>query len=105
MNQIINEYPSGMSASGRPAKQPRTPFGQRMAEAREKAAPRQVQLAGKLGITQPIVAYREREPVALRPKQILKLAEVLKTSTDELMGAPAAFGWRKGTTGKARQFF
>ena len=105
MNQIINEYPSGMSASGRPAKQPCTPFGQRMAEAREKAAPRQVQLAGKLGITPPIVAYREREPVALRPKQILKLAEVHKTSTDELMGAPAAFGWRKGTTGKARQFF
>ena len=99
MNQIINEYPSGMSASGRPAKQPRNPFGQRMAEAREKAALRQVQLAGKLGITQPIVAYRERELVALRAEQFTVLADILNARADVLLGRTSGQLAPKGPPG------
>lgn len=105
MNQIINEYLSGMSASGRPAKQPRTPFGQRMAEAREKAGLRQVQLAGKLGITQPIVAYREREPVALRAEQFTVLADILNVRADVLLGRTSGQLAPKGPPGKLRQAF
>ncbi len=105
MNQIISGYHPGMTIAGRPAKQPRTPFGQRMADAREKAGLTQAQVAEKLGVTQPVVAYWEREPVALRPEQILRLAEVLNTSIDVLVGNPAAVSRREGPTGKARLFF
>ena len=58
-------YVAGMKA-GRPAQRPRTPFGERMAEARELAGMTQLQLAEKVGASQEVIAYWERKPVALR---------------------------------------
>ncbi len=105
MNQITSKSPPGMPASGRPAKQPRTPFGQRMAEAREKAGLTQVQLAEKLGITQPVVAYWEREPVALRAEQLTALADILNVSADVLLGRSSRQLAPKGPPGKLRRVF
>ena len=49
-----------MHAGGRPASQPRSPLGQRIAAAREQAGISQAHLAERLGVTQPTVAYWER---------------------------------------------
>jgi transcriptional regulator with XRE-family HTH domain len=105
MIHITSDYLSGMSG-GRPAKQPRTPFGERIAQAREKTGLTQQQLADKLGVSQPVIAYWEREPVALRADQLATLADVLDVSADYLLGrhdakAPSP----KTPPGKLRQVF
>ena len=91
--------------TGRPSTRPRTPFGQRLLGIREAAGLSQAQVAAQLGITQNAYAYWERNPVALRPDQFLKLAEVLKISMAKLVGNPAAARRRENPAGKARQFF
>lgn len=103
--RMIDSYPLGMTA-GRPAKQPRTPFGQRMAKARELAGLTQAQVAARMGVTQPVIAYWEREPVALRIEQLAALADALGISADYLLGRPDAQPPSlKGPTGKVRQVF
>lgn len=61
--------------TGRPAKKERTAFGQRLHALREQAGLSQQQLADRIGLTQRAYAYWERHPVALRPDQLLKVAE------------------------------
>jgi transcriptional regulator with XRE-family HTH domain len=102
--RTTTNYPLGMAA-GRPAKQPRTPFGQRVTKAREVAGLTQVQLAERVGVTQPVVAYWEREPVALRAEQLAALADALGVSGDYLLGRSGKEPSLKGPTGKARQVF
>lgn len=97
-------YPLGMAA-GRPARQPRTPFGQRMAQAREHAGLTQAQLAARMGITQPVVAYWEREPVALRIEQLAALADALGVSADYLAGRSTKPPALKGPPSKLRVAF
>jgi transcriptional regulator with XRE-family HTH domain len=71
-------YVAGMKA-GRPTQRPRTPFGERIAQARELAGITQLQLAHKLGVSQEVVAYWERKPVALRAEQLAALADGART--------------------------
>lgn len=71
---------------GRPARRPRTPFGERIAQARERAGLTQVQLAERLGTTQGNITSWEREVVALRPEQLNELADALGVSADYLLG-------------------
>lgn len=71
---------------GRPAKKERTPFGQRLHALREQAGLSQQQLADRIGLTQRAYAYWERHPVALRPDQLLKVAEALNVSVEDLVG-------------------
>ncbi len=105
MARMIDCYPPGVAA-GRPAKQPRTAFGQRIAKAREAAGLTQAQLAAHMGVTQPVVAYWEREPVALRPDQLAALADALGITADYLLGRPDAKpSTPKGPPGKLRQAF
>jgi ribosome-binding protein aMBF1 (putative translation factor) len=56
---------------GRPTTKPRTDFGQRLTEARERAGMTQQQLAEKPGTSQRAIARWERDSVALRPDQLL----------------------------------
>jgi transcriptional regulator with XRE-family HTH domain len=105
MNGATMGYISDMK-TGRPGKQERTPFGERVAQARELAGLTQQQVADKLGTTQRVIAYWEREPVALRAEQLAALAETLNVSSDHLLGRPdAKSASLKGPTGKSRQFF
>ena len=97
-------YPPCMTA-GRPARQPRTPFGQRMAQARDLAGLTQAQLVARVGVTQPVVAYWEREPVAQRIEQLASLADALNVSVDYLAGCPTKPPIPKGPPGKLRQAF
>jgi len=72
--------------TGRPAKYPRTPFGERLYAARLATGFSQAQVAKKLGITQMGYAVWERHPVALRPEQIEQITEILEISPNYLFG-------------------
>ncbi|MDP9176033.1 MAG: helix-turn-helix domain-containing protein [Planctomycetota bacterium] len=97
-------YVAGMKA-GRPTQRPRTPFGERIAQARELAGMTQLQLAEKLGVSQEVVAYWERKPVALRAEQLAALADALNVTADSLLGRPTKQPAPKGPPGKLRQAF
>jgi transcriptional regulator with XRE-family HTH domain len=91
--------------AGRPAKRERDPFGQRLYALREQAGLSQQQLADRLGLTQRAYAHWERHPVALRAEQLLKLAQALNVSVDDLVGTNGKKKRGTGPAGKMRQLF
>lgn len=91
--------------TGRPAKKERTAFGQRLHTLREQAGLSQQQLADKIGLTQRAYAYWERHPVALRPDQLLSVAQALNVSVDDLVGTNGTRKRGSGPTGKMKQLF
>ena len=90
---------------GRPTTKPRTPMGERIASARDLAGLTQSQLAGKLGTTQRVVTYWEREPVALKAEQLSALAEALGVSGDFLLGRGETKVRGQGPAGRLRLLF
>ncbi|HYR77924.1 MAG TPA: hypothetical protein VEM96_19060 [Pyrinomonadaceae bacterium] len=50
-------------------------------------------------------AYWERHPVALRPDQLLSLAQALNVSVDDLVGTNGTKKRGAGPTGKMKQLF
>src|SRR5260370_22058452 len=99
LTQELSPY-TPLVKTGRPAKRERTPFGQRLHTLREQAGLSQQQLADRLGLTQRAYAHWERNPVALRPEQLLSLAETLNVSVEALVGTN---GTRKRGTGPTGQ--
>jgi len=97
-------YITGMQ-TGRPSKKERPPFGERIHALREQAGLSQQQLAERLGLTQRAYAYWERNPVALRPDQLTKLAATLGVTMEVLLGDPGAKRRGTGPAGKMRQLF
>jgi transcriptional regulator with XRE-family HTH domain len=90
---------------GRPSKEPRTNFGQRLQAAREAAGFSQAEVAAQLGIKQSAYAAWERYPVAILPIQIERAARMLKVPVGDLFEkAPRAFR-KNGPTGRARRAF
>jgi len=83
----------------------RSPVGERITQARQAAGLSQVQLAEKLGVTQQMVGYLERQPVAMRPELLLQLSDALGMSLDELLGQSARPQRAAGPTGKMRRLF
>jgi len=76
---IFNPPYAAFVQTGRPSKEPRTEFGQRLLAAREASGLSQAQVAEQLGITQKAYAVWERYPVALRPEQIEKVTSASST--------------------------
>lgn len=97
-------YNDGMPG-GRPPKLKRSEFGERLVLIRQRAGLSQTQVADKLGVSQQAYAGWERSTVALRPDDLAKLAEVLETTTDELLGKQAAPKRGTGPVGKAKALF
>jgi len=97
-NQVM--YNSIMSA-GRPPSKPRTSLGDNIAFARKESGITQSQLAKKIGVTQRVITYWEREPVALKPQQLSNLADALDVSTDFLLGREEKKPRQNAPTGKA----
>jgi transcriptional regulator with XRE-family HTH domain len=91
--------------TGRPSKEPRTPFGARLHAAREAAGLSQAQVAAKMGVTQTAYGVWERYPVALRPDQIEQLTGILNVTVEYLFGRDAVRPRGKGPVGKLRQVF
>jgi transcriptional regulator with XRE-family HTH domain len=94
-----------LMAMGRPSKKQRTPFGERLYTLRQQAGLSQQQLADRLGISQRAYAHWERNPVALRPDQLLGVAEALNVSVEELVGNSASKKQGTGPAGRMRQLF
>ena len=92
-------------ATGRPSKKQRTPFGERLYALRQQAGLSQQQLADRLGISQRAYAHWERNPVALRPDQLLGVADALNVSVEELVGNSASKKRGTGPAGRMRQLF
>jgi len=97
-------YADGMQ-TGRPSNKKRPPFGERLHALREQAGLSQQQIAEALGLTQRAYAYWERNPVALRPEQLVKLGEILGVSVEELLNGDGKKSRRGGPTGKMRRVF
>ena len=90
---------------GRPPAKPRTSLGERIAAARLTVGLTQQELARKIGTSQRVIAYWERESVSLRPEQLAALAVALGISADSLLGLSSAKQRGTGPVGKARRLF
>jgi transcriptional regulator with XRE-family HTH domain len=103
--RYISETPSydPFMPGGRPAKTKRSPFGERLAVARQHVGLTQQQLADKLGTVQRVIAHWERAPVALRADQLSALADVLGVTADYLVGRDQPKRRGNGPVGRARQ--
>jgi transcriptional regulator with XRE-family HTH domain len=95
-NSAIEGYTGGM-AIGRPSNRERTEFGEQVFQLREAAGLTQAEVAEQLELSQRAYAAWERDPVAIRPDRLTKLAEVLGTTISELLGQPKPK--RSGTPG------
>lgn len=102
---FLDDRYDGLMQTGRPLTHPRTPFGQRVYEAREALGLSQAEVAAKLGIIQASYGAWERNPVALRPDQIEQLAKILNVSVEYLFGKEVSASRRGGPVGKMRQIF
>jgi transcriptional regulator with XRE-family HTH domain len=91
--------------AGRPPKRPRSQFGQRLAIARQRRGLSQTELANRLGVSQKVITYWERNNVALRTEQISAIAAALDVSTSELIGQAQREKRECGPVGKSRQIF
>lgn len=61
-------------------------LGQRVAQLRKARGLSQVEVADELGIAQPIVSKYESGELRLHGELIIRLAQLLDVSTDELLG-------------------
>ncbi|MCB1069685.1 MAG: helix-turn-helix transcriptional regulator [Verrucomicrobia bacterium] len=71
---------------GRPSTTPRSAFGKRLAEARQRAGLSQAEVGEKMGVSQRAIAHWERRHASLYPEQITALSRILKVRVDELLG-------------------
>lgn len=71
---------------GRPTKKTRPEIGERIALARVAVGLTQEELAFAMGVSQRVVTYWEREAVTLRANQLAKLARILETTMEHLVG-------------------
>jgi transcriptional regulator with XRE-family HTH domain len=104
VNSKTDGYDAAMR-TGRPITKEATSLGQRISAARRDAGLTQQQLADKLGTTQRVVTYWEREAVGLKAEQLTSLADALGISLDKLMGKPQPKARGTGPAGRAKQIF
>ena len=97
-------YNAAMGNLGRPAKKQRASFGARLVAAREEAGLTQNDLAERVGVTQRVIAYWERESVSLKVDQLIKLSDALNVSVDFLLGRTESKK-KAAPVGKARRVF
>lgn len=94
-----------MANMGRPTSRKRTAFGNRIHQAREAKGISQKQLADKIGVSQRVLSWWEREPVALKTEQLSALAQALQVSADFLLGREATPPRAKGPKGRMLKLF
>lgn len=79
-------------------------IAQRFVRLRKEAGLSQAQMAEKLGVSQPVVSDYERGASRLHGELILKVAEILNVSADELLGKETNKP-KARPTGKVQQVF
>lgn len=79
-------------------------IAQRLVRLRKQAGLSQMQMAEKLGISQPVVSDYERGASRLHGELILKVAEILNVTADELLGKES-LPKQPRATGKVQKLF
>lgn len=97
-------YNDGMPP-GRPASNPRTVLGEQIVLARKEKNMTQQELADALEVSQRVITYWERKPVALKPEQLSSLADALNVTADFLLGRDIPKKRGSGPKGKAKHVF
>lgn len=101
---LYNRYMA--KGRGRPSTSPRSDFGQRLFDLREKRGLTQAYVAEQLGISVRSYAFWERKTVAIHTEQLAQLAKMLGCSADYLIGASTEKNAkRNGPKGKLEQVF
>lgn len=93
-----------MQKAGRPPKNKRSAFGERLQVLREQAKLTQREVAAALGISQPSYAAWESRDVGLTLEQLHKLADVLGVDVEHFL-ARSEKPKRNGPVGRARKSF
>lgn len=83
------------------AQRSRETIGQRLARIRRERGMTQAEIAEKLGVAQPVVSDYERGELRLHGELIVKLTQILRVSSEELLGLEKAKG--NGTPVKNRR--
>ena len=104
-SNILTEVYAGEMKTGRPAKTNRSEFGSRLHGMREESGLSQQQIAEQLGISQPAYASWERRNVAIKPKQLAKLANIFDVNVEALFSNSKYTSHRRGPVGKMRRIF
>jgi transcriptional regulator with XRE-family HTH domain len=78
------EMPKKRAKGGTPSGESET-FGQRLARLRKERGWTQVELAERVGIIQSLVSDYERDRLRMNPDMIVRFAEALEITTDELL--------------------
>lgn len=91
--------------SGRPQKSRRSDFAVRLRTLREAAGLSQSEIARRLGIRQPSYALWETYNVALKPEQLVALADTLGVTVEQFFGDTTKASRCAGPAGRARQLF
>jgi transcriptional regulator with XRE-family HTH domain len=103
-NLITRGYDPHMPA-GRPATKQQTEFGKLLSSARKEVGLTQLELAQRIGVTQRVVAYWERESIGLKAEQLVSLADALGIAVDSLLGRNSKSERRGGPIGRAKRVF
>jgi len=82
-----------------------TEFGRLLASARKEAGLTQLELAQRVGTTQRVMAYWEREIVGLKAEQLNALTDALGVSVDGLLGRSSKPTQRGRPAGRAKRVF
>ncbi len=93
------------AAMGRPAIVERSAVGSRIAAARVAAGLTQEQLAQKIDVSLPNIAFWERRAPSPRTEMLAKIADALGVSIDDLLGRAQPRKKTGGPVGKVRQVF
>lgn len=93
--------------TGRPLKPRATEFGQRLAEARQKAGLSQAEFGKRMGMSQRAIGnWETRESTSLRPDQIVQITEILGVTAEFLVtGEEPGKPKRPGPKGKLAEAF
>lgn len=79
-------FPGGHEVSRKSQKRSDESIGSRIARLRRDKGITQIELAERLGVSQPVVSDYERGAIRLHGELILELARIFGTSTDEILG-------------------
>ena len=96
-------YTVVMPSGGRPTTAQRPELGERIATARERKGMSQYELAELLGVHQQSIAAWERKVSTIRSDTLVKLAQALSVSADELLGLENPS--HRGPAGKLKKAF
>jgi len=72
--------------------------GQRLARLRKERGYTQIQLADKMGIVQTLITDYERDKLRLHAEMVIRFAQALEVTTDELLGVNGAKKTSEGAT-------